>query len=70
LTARRNGVKWFGVEYWVFMPIPSAVVLVITVAAGGAALALAGFVWAVRHGQLDPSNSDANVIFDDEERPQ
>lgn len=52
------------------MPIPPAVVLVLTVAAGGAALALAGFVWAVRHGQLDPSNSGANVIFEDEDPPR
>jgi len=71
LTRRYAGVKWLLDEFWVpNMPIPPAVVLVITVAAGGAAIALAGFVWAVRHGQLDPSNSGANVIFDDEDRPQ
>lgn len=64
-------VQWLLGEYWVsYMPIPPAVVLVITVAAGGAAIALAGFVWAVRHGQLDPSNAGANVIFDDEDRPR
>jgi nitrogen fixation-related uncharacterized protein len=66
-----GGVQWLLGEYRVFnMPIPPAVVLVLTVAAGGAALALAGFVWAVRHGQLDPSNSGANVIFDEEDRPR
>ncbi len=50
------------------MSIPPAVVLVLSVAVGGAAIALAGFVWAVRHGQLDPSNSGAQVIFEEEDR--
>jgi nitrogen fixation-related uncharacterized protein len=66
-----GGVQWLLGEYWdLYMPIPPAIVLVLTVAACGAALALAGFVWAVRHGQLDPTNSGANVIFDDEDRPR
>ncbi len=37
------------------------------VALGGAALALAGFVWAVRDGQLDQSDAGALVIFDDDD---
>jgi nitrogen fixation-related uncharacterized protein len=45
-------------------------VLVLLVVAGcGAALALAGFVWAVTHGHLDAGKAGAMVIFDgDEER--
>lgn len=49
------------------MMIPPAVVLLVLVALIGAALALAAFVWAVRNGQLDPTNAGASVIFDAEE---
>jgi cbb3-type cytochrome oxidase maturation protein len=52
------------------MSVPPAVVLLLGIALGGAALALAGFVWAVSTGQLDPSNRGANEIFDEDERPQ
>jgi cbb3-type cytochrome oxidase maturation protein len=51
------------------MQVPPAALLLIAVALCGAALALAGFVWAVRTGQLDPTNAGARVIFDDEEDP-
>ncbi len=49
------------------MTIPPAVALLVLVALMGAALALAAFVWAVRNGQLDPSNAGGSVIFDAEE---
>jgi len=49
------------------MNVPPAVLVLLAVAACGAALALAAFVWAVRNGQLDNSNAGALVIFDDEE---
>ena len=49
------------------MNVPPAVLLLLSVALCGAALALAAFVWAVRTGQLDNSNAGALVIFDDEE---
>ena len=49
------------------MYVPPAVLLLLAVALCGAAIALAGFVWAVRNGQLDPSNGGANVIFDEED---
>jgi cbb3-type cytochrome oxidase maturation protein len=49
------------------MTIPPAVILLVLVALMGAALALAAFVWAVRNGQLDPTNTGAWVIFDAEE---
>lgn len=48
------------------MNIPPAVLLLLGVALAGAALALAAFVWAVRHGQLDPTNAGGSVIFHDE----
>jgi cbb3-type cytochrome oxidase maturation protein len=52
------------------MNIPPAVLVLFGVALGGAAVALAAFVWAVRNGQLDPTNAGASVIFrdGDEER--
>jgi cbb3-type cytochrome oxidase maturation protein len=52
------------------MNIPPAVLVLFGVALGGACLALAAFVWAVRSGQLDPTNAGAHVIFrdGDEER--
>jgi len=49
------------------MNVPPAVLLLLAVAASGAALALAAFVWAVRNGQLDQSNAGGLVIFDQEE---
>jgi cbb3-type cytochrome oxidase maturation protein len=49
------------------MNVPPAVLLLLAVAACGAALALAAFVWAVRNGQLDQGNAGALVIFDEEE---
>jgi cbb3-type cytochrome oxidase maturation protein len=49
------------------MNVPPAVLLLLAVAASGAALALAAFVWAVRNGQLDHSDAGALVIFDQEE---
>ncbi len=36
----------------------------LALALAGSALALAGFVWAVSTGQLDPGNSGGKVIFD------
>ncbi len=48
------------------MSIPPAVLLLLAVALVGAAVALAGFVWAVGAGQLDPTNAGARVIFDDD----
>jgi nitrogen fixation-related uncharacterized protein len=50
------------------MNIPPAVMLLLGVAVSGAAIALAAFVWAAGTGQLDPSNSGATVIFDEDER--
>ncbi len=50
------------------MSIPPAVLLLVGIAVFGAAAALAGFVWAVCSGQLDPTNAGANVIFDDDDR--
>jgi cbb3-type cytochrome oxidase maturation protein len=52
------------------MSIPPAVLVLIGLALVGAAAALAAFVWAVRDGQLDPTNSGASVIFRDEEEPR
>jgi len=51
------------------MTIPPAVFLLLGVAVCGAAVALAGFVWAAGTGQLDPGDAGASVIFDDDERP-
>jgi cbb3-type cytochrome oxidase maturation protein len=52
------------------MNIPPAVLVLFGIALGGAAIALASFVWAVRSGQLDPTNAGASVVFldGDEER--
>jgi cbb3-type cytochrome oxidase maturation protein len=52
------------------MNVPPTVLVLFGVALAGAAVALAAFVWAVRNGQLDPTNAGAQVIFrdDDEER--
>jgi nitrogen fixation-related uncharacterized protein len=50
------------------MNIPPAVLLLLGVSVCGAAVALAGFVWAAATGQLDPSNDGASAIFDDDER--
>jgi cbb3-type cytochrome oxidase maturation protein len=47
------------------MNIPPAVLVLFAVAAAGAAVALAAFVWAVHNGQLDPANDGASVIFRD-----
>ncbi len=49
------------------MNIPPAVLVLFAVSLGGAALALAAFVWAVHNGQLDPTNAGASVIFRDGE---
>jgi cbb3-type cytochrome oxidase maturation protein len=49
------------------MNIPPVALLLCGAALVGAAVALAGFVWAVRNGQLDPGNAGASVIFQDEE---
>lgn len=46
------------------MSVPPEVLLLLGVAVCGAAAALAGFVWAVLHGQLDTAGADAQVIFD------
>ncbi len=52
------------------MNIPPVVLVLFGVALGGSAVALAAFFWAVRNGQLDPTNAGASVIFrdGDEER--
>jgi nitrogen fixation-related uncharacterized protein len=52
------------------MSIPPAAMLLLGIALGGSALALAGFVWAVATGQLDPGNAGGTAIFDEDERPQ
>jgi cbb3-type cytochrome oxidase maturation protein len=52
------------------MNIPPAVLVLIAVALAGAAVALAAFVWAVRDGQLDPTNAGGSVIFKDDEEPR
>ena len=46
------------------MNVPPAVLLLLAVAACGAAPVLAAFVWAVRNGPLDQSNAGGLVIFD------
>lgn len=54
------------------MHIPPEVLVILGVAGCGAALALAGFVWAVTHGHLDGGSAGARVIFDapeDQEGP-
>ncbi len=52
------------------MTIPPPMLLLLGVSAGGAALALAAFVWAVCHGQLDPSNAGGTVIFQDSDEEE
>jgi nitrogen fixation-related uncharacterized protein len=54
----------------IFMTIPLPALVLLGVAACGAALALAGFVWAVGTGQMDPHNSPGDVIFDADEEPR
>jgi len=49
------------------MNVPPEVLVLLGVAVCGAALALAGFVWAVSHGQLDSGKAGATVIFDEDE---
>jgi len=49
------------------MTVPLVVLLLLGVAVAGAAIALAGFTWAVRNGHLDHTNAGAYVIFDEEE---
>ena len=66
LDARPHGMK----RYECRMSIPPAALVLIAVALGGAAVALAAFVWAVRDGQLDPTNAGGSVIFLDEEEPR
>lgn len=54
------------------MNIPPEVLVLLGVAGCGAALALAGFVWAVTQGHLDHHSAGARVIFDvpnDQEGP-
>jgi cbb3-type cytochrome oxidase maturation protein len=52
------------------MNIPPAVLVLVAVALAGAGVALAAFVWAVRDGQLDPTNAGGSVIFEDDEAPR
>jgi nitrogen fixation-related uncharacterized protein len=52
------------------MSIAPEVLVLLGVAAGGAALALAGFVWAVSHGHLDSGKGGARVIFDGREEQE
>ncbi|MGA2329194.1 MAG: cbb3-type cytochrome oxidase assembly protein CcoS [Bryobacteraceae bacterium] len=52
------------------MNIPPSVLVLVAVALAGAAVALAAFVWAVRDGQLDPTNAGGSVIFRDDEEPR
>ncbi len=49
------------------MSVSLTALLLVSIAVVGGALALAGFVWAVRQGHLDPRNSGANAIFDEDE---
>jgi cbb3-type cytochrome oxidase maturation protein len=50
------------------LTIPPEILLLAGVALFGAAAALAAFVWAIRHGELDPVRGRAEIIFDDGER--
>ena len=52
------------------MTIPPAAILLLAVALLGSAAALAAFVWAVRKGQMDPTNQGSSVIFADERDPK
>ncbi len=49
------------------MSVSLTALLLVSIAVAGGALALAGFVWAVRQGHLDPGNSGANAVFDEDE---
>jgi len=49
------------------MAIPSTAFVLVSVAILGAAIALAAFTWAVRHGHLDYTNTAASSIFDESE---
>lgn len=49
------------------MSIPPAVLVLVGVAVCGAALALAGFVWAVSTGQMDPDRRHGAIIFDEDD---
>ena len=52
------------------MSIPPEVLVLLGVALCGAALALAGFVWAISHGHLDSGSQGARVIFDQTEEQE
>ncbi len=52
------------------MSIPPEVLVLLGVAGCGAALALAGFVWAVSHGHLDEGNAGARAILDGAEEQE
>lgn len=52
------------------MNVPPEVLVLLGVAVCGAACALAGFVWAVLHGQLDSGAAGAQVIFDGAEEQE
>lgn len=52
------------------MIIPPAALLLLAIALLGSAAALAAFVWAVRKGQLDPTNAGSAVIFADDGEPE
>ena len=49
------------------MTIPPVVLILVGMSLAGGAAALAAFVWAVRTGQLDPTNDGGSVIFRDGE---
>lgn len=51
------------------MTVPPVALLLLAIALLGSAVALAAFVWAVRKGQLDPTNRGAAAIFADEGEP-
>jgi nitrogen fixation-related uncharacterized protein len=50
------------------MSVPPEALVLLGVAICGAALALAGFVWAVSHGQLDSGSAGSRVIFEEEDK--
>lgn len=52
------------------MNVPPEILVLLGVAACGAAAALAGFVWAVLHGQLDTGGAGAQVIFEETEEQE
>lgn len=49
------------------MSISPTALLLILVAVLGGAFALAGFVWAIRNGHLDPDSAGGASIFDEDE---